>query len=358
MKLFEPVLLPLVIKEQLCMDLLTEFGAEAIRHRPGRDEIIHGCLVSPGAHTDQARNPTASINYETLTYNCLGCQERGGLLWLITTVRECSYAEARDWLAKVTGTGGHVMPLAKILEFFDALYLEHRRAVPPVYAESVLEPWLGGAQGHPYLVGRGIGEENITTLKLGYDTSLNAIVIPHFWRGKLVGWQRRNLGAGPKYVSTEGMPKETTIYNQRPEHDRPLIVESPMSAVRHAHAVPIQATFGASITDQQIAAIMKDHPEGVVFWMDNDPGGWRALEGSQSVPGVIERASRYGTVWVVDSPFSEDPGGLPTEVVQALYEEAVPGSVWSRPQALGCFFCMRGAHEGPCDPVGDEGEEF
>src|SRR5690606_12605011 len=124
-------MLPEPIKEQLCRELLEEFGAVSIRHRPVQQELTHGCLINPDQHTDQVRNPTASLNYGKLTYKCLGCNAQGGLLWLITRVRGCTHEEARAWLSKETGTGETVMPLQQLLDYYDALYSQAARQPAP-----------------------------------------------------------------------------------------------------------------------------------------------------------------------------------------------------------------------------------
>jgi hypothetical protein len=358
---FEPVMLPTSIKEQLCRELLEEFGAVAIRHRPGQAELTHGCLVSPEQHSDQIRNPTASLNYDKLTYKCLGCNAQGGILWLISTVRSCTYEEARAWLGRETGTGGTVMPLQQLLDYYDALYASAKvqPTVIPTYPEAVLEPWLQIV--HPWLTtgvpdlgitGRGIPEQTVKDLKLGWDPSDDRIVIPHFWKGSLVGWQKRRLsGGGPKYLSTENMPKDVTIFDYDPKRKEAIICEAPLSVARHRHELPMEGTFGANVTDRQVKLI-SSHYQRIVLWLDSDPGGWKALEGSRNTPGLIDRLSKYAPVWIVDSPFTGGPDDVDTKVAAALVDAAIPSSIWRRPNPdfLSCPRCQRRRHEGSCDP--------
>lgn len=365
-EVFEPTLLPLSVKEQLCRSLLEEFGAGFVRHRPMQAELTHGCLVSPEMHSDQVRNPTASLNYEKLTYKCLGCGAQGGILWLIVKVRGCDYAEARAWLGSETGTvDGAVMPLQKLLDYYDALYVSARIVPPvmPVYDPAVLEPWLQVV--HPWLttgvpdlniIGRRIPEQTVRDLKIGWDPADDRIVIPHFWQGRLVGWQKRRLsGGGPKYVSTDDLPKDTTIYDYDPERKTAVIVESPLSVARHRHALPMEGTFGAAVTDRQVRLITR-HYERCVLWMDNDPGGWRALEGTRDSPGLIDRISVSCPVWVVKSMFTGGPDDVDSETAAYLVEKAVPGVLWKRPvpEALYCPRCQRRPHSGSCDSGGNE----
>lgn len=348
---FEPALLPESVKEQLCRQLLEEFGAVSIRHRPSQAELTHACLINPDMHGDQRRNPTASLNYEKLTYKCLGCQAKGGILWFIARVRRCSAKEARDWLAKEVGTDGTVMPLQKLLEYYDALYADSRRPPPiPTYHPSVLEPWKGV---HPWVTGeRQIPMENAKDLHIGYDLDDDSVVIPHFWKGDLVGWQKRRLsGSGPKYTSTEEMPKDQTLYDYDPKRPTAVIVESPMSVARHRHALPMEATFGANVTDRQVKLIAR-HSKQVILWMDNDKAGWQALRGLSGAPGLIERLMPYCPVRVVQSPLAGDPADVTTRVALALVKSAVPACVWRPPGTLACPQCLSDAHSGLCDPVG------
>lgn len=363
MSVFEPVMLPVSVKEQLCRDLLEEFGAVSIRHRPTRGELTHGCLINPGQHGNQSRDPTASLNYNKLTYKCLGCGAKGGVLWLIETVRGCSREDARAWLAGETGTGSTVMPLRQLLDYYDALYAEASRKPEPIptYSEAVLEPWLrpaGAYRVHPWLTegmpdlgieGRGIPEQTAVDMKVGWDREDDTIVIPHFWKGQLVGWQKRRLsGDGPKYLSTEDMPKDQTLYDYDPKRRTAVICESPMSVLKHRHALPMEATFGANVTDRQIRLIAA-HYERCMLWMDNDKAGWKALEGIEDSPGMIERLSKYCSVWVIDSPFAGDPADLDTQTAERVVERfAVPASIWGRPTVLMCPQCQDMAHQGPC----------
>jgi len=71
MSFFEAAILPDIQKRALCEELLNEFGARVRRINDSTGEMIHGCLVAPELHKDQDRNPTASLNYQKLTYNCL-----------------------------------------------------------------------------------------------------------------------------------------------------------------------------------------------------------------------------------------------------------------------------------------------
>lgn len=349
MSVFEPVLLPDSEKEHLCRQLLEEFGADRVTKH--RDELIHGCLVSD-AHQDQRANPTASLNYSKLVWKCLGCGASGGLLWFIATMRKCSSQEARQWLQQATGTGGEAMDLGDLLRYFDALYAEKNVRTPiPRYNTRVLGGWeLDTDYATPV---RGIAPETVERYGIRHapryelddkGRTSDRLVIPHFWKGELVGWHTRRLteDGTPKYLNSPDFPKDQTVFNYQPGGPA-VVVEAPLSALKHAHALPMEATFGASVTDRQIA-LLADH-ERIYLFMDNDEAGWKSVEGydhlvkrrREHVEGVAEKLARYTVVMVVDNPFKADPGDLDTDMVQALVETAVPWNEWQRPQTLVTF---------------------
>lgn len=378
MSYFEAALLPEASKRAMCEELLSEFGASVRRINDKSGEMIHGCLVSPDLHTDQDRNPTASLNYLKLTYNCLGCGASGGLLWFIATCRDESSLDARRWLEKTAGLGGQVLELAAMLRFLDAIAARPANLPIPSYSEKLLAAW---DFKHPYfLEERHITEEVLSKYRLGWDPRTDRVVLPHFWEGKLVGWQTRKLPDewrampleddspdmhsgmpnSPKYHSSPDFPKESTIYNHLPSM-RAVVTEAMLSVLRHEHAYHAEAVFGAKVTDLQMRRLVK-HDE-VVLWMDNDRAGWDAVlghpevpptkekpVGKEAVPGMAEVLSAYTRVRVVDSPWSQDPADLPTDEAVNLTDAAVPWSVWQPPRVLYCFKCKRKAHSGPCSP--------
>ena len=341
-------------REALCRNLLDEFGAKITRHY--KDELVHGCLLPWGNHTDQGKNPSASLNYDKLTYKCLGCQGGGGLLWFIAACRGTTGDEARAWLAKETGQG-QVQELSALLAYFDAVYAPKARR-PPIstYAERVLDPWL---LIHPYMTEvRGIPEETLIRFKVGYDEhhpvgdgkTSERIVIPVFFNGKLVGWQTRRLGddGTPKYLSSAEFPKDRTLYNHDPRARRRLVVvESALSVLSKFHVIPdVGATFGATVTDDQIKLMAKY--DEVIIWPDNDDAGWNSVVGLVTVnpksgkkavvsEGVGQRLIPFTKVKVVQSPFAGDPCDVDDDTAANLVDQAVPFSIWSPPTTLRQF---------------------
>lgn len=312
-------------KEQLCLDLLNEFGASNIT-RSGH-ELRHSCSLPYGLHAHGDRNPSASLNFSKLTYVCYGGCGSGGLLWWIATCRDTSTTEAFTHIATKVGIGDP-QSLADLLAYIDSLFADEpmRDNTIPTMSPRVLQPW---SFVHPYLTElRGIPEQSVIDMRVGWDPDHDRIVIPHFWRGDLVGWQTRRLSddGTPKYKNSIAMPKDRTLYNADGiDLTQPVVVvESPMTVLALRHEVPnIVATFGATVTDRQVSLLAR-YPH-VVLWFDNDSAGWEVTSrvGSRLLP--------YSRVDVVDSPYAGDGADLGPEVSVALIEGAVASSLWRRP---------------------------
>ncbi len=346
--------MPIDLKQQFCLDLLESIGAEKISVRENRNEIIH-CCVAPWHNETK---PSAALNFDKMVYRCLA---KGGILWLIGITQGVYGPEARNWLSEQTGLGGQEFQLAPLLQFLDALdaaKAKSKTATPMVrYSDAVLQPWdfiyPGLTTGMPEvgIEGRGIPEENLRQARVGWDMADNRIIIPHFWEGDLVGWQgRRILDTTPeKYKSTPDFPRDNTIYC-KPQGKRIVVVESPMSVLRHLHHLPIGATFGAAVTEKQIN-ILKWYSE-VIFWVDNDPAGWATIEGhwdekGDHQPGAAQILEGYSNVRAVTHDWAKDPAEFDDEEAEALVEAAGPVSIWQRPTALRCPRCTN-YHGGPC----------
>jgi hypothetical protein len=355
---FEAGMLPDSQKEQLCRTLLAEFGVTSVNVRPD-GEMIHSCPLPFGLHKNGDRNPSASLNYKKLTFICRSGCGSGGLLWFIATCRGEDIDSSRRWLEDQTGAGPDEQSLGSLLEFFDAVYGGQSQAREPMpkMSEDVLRPWM---LIHPYMTdpleqgGRGIPMPTMLRFKIGYaqdyrmnvggkEVSSERIIIPHFWRGDLVGWQSRRIinDGTPKYASTPGMPKDQTLFNFDQKATGALVVESPLSVLSHAHHMHLEATFGAEVTDRQCSLISVHRR--TVLWMDNDNAGYKATK------RLGDYLSAYCDVWVVDNPWAADPADLPDVEVQRLVGESlVPYALWNPPRELLCWDCKAPAHEGAC----------
>lgn len=322
-------------RRMLCLDTLSAMGAVNVTERGS--EIWHSCLLPFGNHAHGDRNPACSVNYEKMVVNCFVCGG-GSFQWWVATVQGLDSAhEANTWVTKATGqdmTTGE-LSINKLEEFLAELLKPKQTAYkPPMphYDERILDNWR---YTHPYMTEmRHVPEPTLVTMQVGWNAAQSQVTIPHIWRGKLVGWQVRNLGglgAGrPKYKSTPDFPKDSTLYNWRSERGlNPVIVESPMSVLRHLHHCPeLMATFGASVNIEQME-LMIDRGMRPILWFDNDGAGWNATE--QVGAWLMERT----VVQAVQCPYVGDPADLPDELFEVvLRDHVVPFSLWRRPAGL------------------------
>lgn len=326
-------------KERLCRSLLAEFGVTQVRPS-GDGELIHGCVLPFSDHKDQDLHPTASLNYKKLTYNCLGtCGAGGSLIWFVAICRDTSGEEARRWLADQTGFGSEEQSLSSLLEYFDSVYDRDRKIDQPMpkMNAKVLDPWL---VLHPYMTEvRGISEETLMKFRVGYGVirlrirgkkyvQSHRIVIPHFWKDDLVGWQTRRLikDGTPKYKNSPDFPKDRTLYNFDPKQERVVLVESPMNVLSKDHLGHLEATFGARVTDRQMRLISIHHR--VVLFMDNDEAGWKATQ------RLGDFLSSYSIVEVANNPWAADPADMDDETYRGCVEEVIPYALWRPPMEL------------------------
>jgi DNA primase len=131
-------------------------------------------------------------------------------------------------------------------------------------------------------------------------------------------------------VSTPDMPKDKTLFNlDRKNHDDLVIVESPMTVMRHAHQASVAATFGAMVTDKQVDLMLRTGAKRIILWFDNDSAGWHAFE------HVGEMLMERTVVYAVQSPFEGDPADLDDATFDwVLRTFVVPFPLWVRPTQL------------------------
>lgn len=319
-------------KRMMVLDLLEELGADNIK--VVGDEIIHSCILPFGLHANGDRNPSASFNWRKLVFHCYGCGSSGGLTWFIGCTKGISGTEARKWVRDRSEVDGEEA-LKSLIKYLDSLYDPERpETAPPIptFNPQILAAYEGI---HPYLTDfRKIPVDNCRHFQVGYDQSTNRIVLPHFWRGDLVGWQTRRLtdDGTPKYKNTPDFPKNETLFNfnglraNTPHTAQILVVESVMSVISKWHLAPMTSTFGASVTEKQ-KRLLANCPVAVL-WFDNDEAGWNATR------DVGDYLVQYGSVFVVESEWAADPADLSDEDFEATWANKVPYPLWHPPEQL------------------------
>jgi DNA primase len=247
------------------------------------NELWMPCPLPYGNHKNGDKNPSFSINMETGQCFCFVCGG-GNLVFLVSSVLGVSYDDAKKWLGEIEGGYENEDDFRKRMK--DKLRLQQMLQSPPEIPQQIFYDTLIPTElaYHPWLEEQKISEETARKFNIFYDPNKNVVVFPHYWEGKIVGMQYRNLGAGkdnklPRYYNTPDFPRKRTLFNlDFVDSDEVVVVESPktvcvMDSRGYTNFV---ATFGASITQEQMSALHKF--KRVYLWPDNDKPGLKALE--------------------------------------------------------------------------------
>ena len=246
-----------------------------------------------GLHKHGDTTGKFSINRHKKVYNCFVCGG-GTLLTLTMAIYDYDKDEATKWLAQFVSRA--YQSNENFIEEIDRMFVKRapkKENVLPYFNDKVLADWQ--TEDHPWFAERGISNEvkvkyrlgvNYETVRIkGSDTFQGeSIVLPHFWKGQLVGWQNRWVCDKPKwvpkYTNTNDFPKKFTLFGW--DHaivskDPIVIVESVPSVLHLASlGIPAVATFGATVSNEQ-KQILRGCQQGIILAQDNDDAGnkWR-----------------------------------------------------------------------------------
>lgn len=260
-----------------------------------------------GMHKNGDTTGKFAIHREKKVFNCWVCGG-GTLLSLAMALWDLAEpdAVARLWQLAAEPTD------ERFEEEIDDLLRDERRREPiaPWFNEHVLDRFEKGIETTPlwdWCIERGISEEVCDEHRVTFDHAAvkvskrgryegPGIILPHFWSGRLVGWQTRWLEPDDvrppwvqKYNNTLDFPKRWTIYNYEKvylSHDPIVVVESvPTALMVESCGFPCVAVFGASVTPEQLS-YLRACQQGLILAPDNDKPGMEFL--SKAIP-YLER---------------------------------------------------------------------
>lgn len=274
------------------------------------------------SHAGADKNPSFGINVEKMVYQCFACGG-GSIIGLVREIEGMEYEEALEWLlpfsdADSEDSNAFVEQIVGYLNRQPKM-AESRKVDLPYFSPKVIDPYIENVQDiKEWLDDRHISLKVAKQLKIGYDPAHErrdytgeAVIIPHFVKGQLVGYQERWLDENRpkkigKYTNTSEFPKGDTLYNfddalARKEQP-PIIVESALTVARLlSSGYSSMATFGASVTDRQIKKLRAfDH---IILSYDNDEAG------NKAVTHLVKGLEDYCYVEIVD-PIKMSKGDL------------------------------------------------
>lgn len=268
----------------------------------------------PENHTHGDTTGKFSINREKLVYNCFVCGG-GSLLSLAMETQDMDEYDALHWLYQFVGDARDDGDfLDDFLEMFEDA--ERRAYTMPYFNASVLERygyppqqaldkwgiplWAAGEYDVRFTYSAKRGAPSGGKYADEPEYTGPALIFPHFWRDRLVGWQTRWLDDNrpdwiPKYTNTSDFPKELTLYgvDQIGPTACVIVVESAPTVIRlYSIGEFAVCTFGSSPNDAQLR-LLRRFPGGVWLAPDNDS------EGQKFLRVATEYLSRYVPVYHV-----------------------------------------------------------
>ena len=285
------------------------------------DEYIHSCPLPFGMHKNGDRNPSASINKDTFLFNCFTCGG-GSIIWLVQHCMNVDRIGAVSIL-KNEVADLKVISVEDFIEKLEGVFSHDKtgHAEVPHYSDNLLRRLEGPCE---YLTVRGVSEAVQRAMRTGVESgrseiakspegditvTLDRVVLPHFMKGKLVGWVARKIQdvpGVPKYRNSKGFPRGAWLYNldDAKQFDHVYVVESPMSVLvlKSRGINNVVATFGAKVDAQQIG-LLRNFSKVTIF-MDGD------LPGRNAACNLVEQLKLYTKVAVIETPDDEDPATL------------------------------------------------
>lgn len=269
--------------------LYDELGWEVLDSQ-GSEDRGH-CLDLWKMHKNGDTTGKMYINREKAVYNCWVCGG-GSVLKLVMEAKGLGARDATAYLWNLTKQD-HQNPQ----EFYErvAAMLTIEQKSPkswPQFNPSVIDKWK--TEDHEWFRERHISREVCKHFSLGFNARAKiyrpsegqyegpAIVLPHFWEGRLIGWQHRWVDKDRpdwvrKYTNTTDFPREETVWGMdfaKQSPMPPIVVESAATALfllSEGHSA--LATFGSQITSWQLHWL-RSFQSGVILAPDNDdPGG-------------------------------------------------------------------------------------
>lgn len=332
-------------EDRINVDAFEEAIDWAPEHTHNDNDV--GYCPFPENHAHGDTTGKFAIHREKRVYNCWACGG-GSLLSLAMELKDLSMEEATKWLYEFTEKD--VRSDREFAdEFIDAFRdVEKRVETLPYFNQRVLDRH-DDPLPKEWLESRGIDRDVALRFNLRYNERMfrgvprspkfadhddyegPAILFPHTYKDRLVGWQCRWLDEErpewvPKYTMTSDFPKENTLYGwddlyYASSGEMVFVVESVPSVLFLAsQGFEAVATFGSSVNDAQMR-LLRSLSGGVILAPDNDAAGikWR-----NSLTSALKRYIPIFSLPPVSNVPGADIGDLasnPDEVYKLLEQK-------------------------------------
>ena len=276
------------------------------------------------------------VHKEKKFYHCYSCDSKGGLFTLLSAVESLpKKAVFIREIQKIDVDKCHEKNIdIEDLFKFDLLSYEE----PPKEVElfevqfplNFVDLNLGdGSEQSQYAIRRGLDVNTIREFGVKYSLSEKRLVFPFYHKGRLVGWQGRDITDTNEIkalTKPDGFLKEYFLYNwdRIPDDAKYItIVEGPIDLIKARFFNPV-ALLGSSLGKYHISMILGKRNLSVVF-LALDP------EEDEKRQKIFDKLSPFFKVYDVrDLPFSRDDIGECTveEVAESLAKSQLYDDVY------------------------------
>jgi DNA primase len=256
----------------------------------------------------------------------------GNALDFVATMERCTIRDAAVKLAEWFGVSPSAGPESnstngKTTEESRALVSKEKQDGDEVQNKALTFSLQGIECKHPYLEGRGVGEDLARTFGIGYfggrGSMQGRIVFPiRNEKGELVAYAGRSIDESePRYKFPAGFHKSLELYNlhraigESNDRRRVVVVEGFFDCLKvSATGFPCVALMGSSMSKAQEELIVR-HFKVVCVLLDDDEAG---REGSMD---CLTRLGRRMWTWAPTLPAGKQPDALSTREIQALLKK-------------------------------------
>lgn len=238
------------------LKLALELGIGGIYALPSGDHLYCRCPL----HND--RSASFSLNISNGLWFCHAEQRGGTFTHLVMEVLGTDPFAAERWIQ--ANSYIHVSPTP---------LLETQRGVPVLYDDTLAQ--YANAEMPKYWFDRGYTWETVDRFDIRFDKPNGRLAIPVRFPldGPVTGIIYRSVSDPSwKYRNTPDFPKKTTLYAYDPQFkpETIMLTEGPLDALKAIQSgYPAHATFGAYVTDVQLALLRSYASATVIVAYDN-----------------------------------------------------------------------------------------
>lgn len=297
--------------------LATELG---VRGYIAGKELRARCPI----HNDH--NPSFSLNIETGNWICFSGCGSGNFVKLVERVQGSSLQEAYLWIQQGKAVSIEQMSksLSQLLNQTVAIQESDHSLLWKEEYEKATDSFMPS-----WFLDRGFTWETIFHWKIRYDNLRDAIIVPVFQKGEMIGSITRNHLFLPKYQNSPGLSKNKFLWGEISTQKSHIIISEGLLDALWLWQLGynVVALLGTYISQEQIDIIKGYRFGEITLALDNDKAG---QDGTNELLSKLTKAG-----WLLPQikviafpPNRKDPQDCTPEEFHHLFSERKDGIVW------------------------------